>query len=205
MPALIQESPIEEVRLVARYRHAGLGFRFQSASLPGHLIHLMIAGRVRQTCDGRSYELSAGDAIWYHEDEAVSGEVIAAPWEFLSVNLIAPTLPPPGEDARQGGFSRTRAAPKDHRRKSASALDQSAQNMPFAHQMFLAGEFRQIAWSHPFGQRDATRARDDGQVRFHRCKQTSRVFIWHFFPNRPNNCVTILEIPKIRDYHKHRR
>lgn len=99
MPEPVSESPIEEVRLVERYRRVS-GHAFSTASPPDHLLHLVISGRVRQECDGRSYVLGPGDAIWYHDDEHVAGQVLEGPWEFYSVNFTAPTLPPPGEDRR---------------------------------------------------------------------------------------------------------
>lgn len=76
------------------------GLRFEATSLPGHLVHVMVRGRVRQECNGRPYDLGARDAIWYHEDELVVGEVVE-PWTFYSVNFIAPSLPPPELSERQ--------------------------------------------------------------------------------------------------------
>jgi AraC-like DNA-binding protein len=96
---IIGPSPVEEIRLVARFTRPA-GFRFTAASLPGHLIQLVVAGRVSQSSNGRRCELAAGDAMWYHGDEEVVGEVVEAPWTVLSVNFTAPELPPPPEDAR---------------------------------------------------------------------------------------------------------
>ncbi len=70
------------------------GHRFVASSLPGHLLHVVLRGRVRQQCNGRSYDLRPRTAMWYHEDELVRGEA-SAPWEFYSVNFLAPSLPPP--------------------------------------------------------------------------------------------------------------
>lgn len=92
-------SPVDEIRLVARFTRP-IGCRFCAASLPDHLIQLVVAGRVAQSCNGRRYELGPGDAMWYHGDEEVVGEVVEAPWTVLSVNFTAPELPPPPEDAR---------------------------------------------------------------------------------------------------------
>lgn len=97
--ASIGTSPIQDIRLVARYQRKRRGWQFVATSLPGHLIHLIIRGQVRQECNGRGYHLKPGDAIWYHEDELVRGEVVI-PWTFYSVNFIAPSLPPPAFDSR---------------------------------------------------------------------------------------------------------
>ncbi len=96
----VGSSPIQSVLLVRRYRHARRDYQFQATSLPGHLIHLVLSGRVRQQCNGRQYELHPGNVIWYHEDEWVTGAVLHAPWEFYSVNFIAPCLPPPNFESR---------------------------------------------------------------------------------------------------------
>jgi AraC-like DNA-binding protein len=87
-------SPVEGVLLVARVERPEPGFRFEASSLPGHLVHVVARGRVRQECNGRAYELTPRCAIWYHEDELVRGTVLE-PWTFYTVNFIAPGLPPP--------------------------------------------------------------------------------------------------------------
>jgi AraC-like DNA-binding protein len=74
--------------------------RFQSSSLPGHLLHLVVEGRVRQSSGGRNQFLSPGVAVWYFEDEAIRGEILQAPWTFYTVNFEAPTLAPPPEHRR---------------------------------------------------------------------------------------------------------
>ncbi len=97
MPHPISASPIESVLLVERIEPR-LG-RFEATSLPGHLVHVVMSGRVRQECNGRVYDLAPRSAIWYHEDELVRGECFE-PWSFYSVNFIAPSLPPPEFAAR---------------------------------------------------------------------------------------------------------
>jgi AraC-like DNA-binding protein len=92
-PSPVGPSPIEGVLLVARLFRSPPR-RFEATSLPGHLVHVIVRGRVRQECNGRAYELRPRTAIWYHEDELVRGEVLE-PWEFYTVNFIAPGLPPP--------------------------------------------------------------------------------------------------------------
>jgi AraC-like DNA-binding protein len=87
-------SVVQGVRLVELlYNRAG--FEFTATSLPGHLIHLVVSGHVRQEMNGRWHDLRAGDAVWYHEDELVRGKVLKGPWRFYTCNFIAPTLSPP--------------------------------------------------------------------------------------------------------------
>ncbi|HVX45350.1 MAG TPA: AraC family transcriptional regulator [Mycobacteriales bacterium] len=90
---------ITNVLLVDLYERPP-GLRFDGSSLPGHLVQLMRTGVAAHEVGGRQYTLCPGDVIWYHEDEAVSGEVLIGPWSFYTVNFIAPTLPPPPFDRR---------------------------------------------------------------------------------------------------------
>jgi AraC-like DNA-binding protein len=99
-PSTIDASPVQNILFVARLGPRATGFKFESTSLPGHLIQLVKTGRVHQECNGRGYELAPGRVIWYHEDEFVRGRVLAGPWSFYSVNFIAPTLPPPDFETR---------------------------------------------------------------------------------------------------------
>jgi AraC-like DNA-binding protein/quercetin dioxygenase-like cupin family protein len=92
-------SVVEAVLLVRRFRFPR-GHRFVTNSLPGHLVHLVLKGRVKQEQNGRHYETRTGDVIWYHEDERVSGEVVEGPWEFLSTNFVAPALEAPPFERR---------------------------------------------------------------------------------------------------------
>jgi AraC-like DNA-binding protein len=93
-------SPIQSVLFAWKIRQMDPNFKFTARSLPGHLLHYVISGRVRQEQSGRWYESGPGTVIWYHEDELVRGGVIQVPWEFYSVNFIAPTIPPPAYDKR---------------------------------------------------------------------------------------------------------
>jgi len=95
IPTPAGPSPIESIRLVERFTRPERGFAFTATSLPGHLIHLVVAGEVEQTCNGRRQRLTPGTAVWYHEDEWVEGRVLQAPWIYFSVNFAAPTLSPP--------------------------------------------------------------------------------------------------------------
>ena len=45
-------------------------------------------------------QLSPGDVVWYFEDESVRGEIVQAPWKFITISFEAPTLAPPPEDQR---------------------------------------------------------------------------------------------------------
>ena len=99
-PAAVTAPPIEAVLLVERFVRRSPAFRFEATSLPGHLLHYVVSGRVRQQCNGREYELRPGCVMWYHEDEWVTGQMLESPWVFYSVNFIAPGLPPPPFEGR---------------------------------------------------------------------------------------------------------
>jgi AraC-like DNA-binding protein len=86
------------VLLVELFERPG-PFTFEATSLPGHLIQVVMHGRVHQVCNGRAYDLVDRSAIWYHEDELVLGESFE-PWLFYSINFIAPSLPPPDFQSR---------------------------------------------------------------------------------------------------------
>ena len=94
-PVPVGPSPIESIRLVERFERPLAGFKFTATSLPGHLLHLVVAGEVEQSCNGRRQHLTPGALVWYHEDEWVEGRVLRAPWVYYSVNFSAPTLSPP--------------------------------------------------------------------------------------------------------------
>ncbi|HYF47860.1 MAG TPA: AraC family transcriptional regulator [Planctomycetota bacterium] len=94
-------SPIEGVIFCGELGPQQTGFSFQATSLPGHLIHIMLRGEVRQDCNGREYHIRPGDVIWYHEDELVRGTVLKGPWIWYSVGFIARTMPPPAFELRQ--------------------------------------------------------------------------------------------------------
>lgn len=95
---------IERVLLVAKYGRPST-HAFESSSLPGHLIQLMLTGKTRHEANGRQYDMKPGSLIWYHQDELVRGRVVEPPWTFYTLNFIAPSLtPPPFEDrVRQVG------------------------------------------------------------------------------------------------------
>lgn len=96
----VDASPVRDVLLAMRFERRRAGFEFKATSLPGHLLHFIASGRVRQECNGRMYELVPNSVIWYHEDELVRGSVARPPWVCHSINFIAPQLPPPPFEAR---------------------------------------------------------------------------------------------------------
>src|SRR6188768_4210986 len=98
--------PVEEIRGVFLFERSEE--TFVASSSPGHLLHLVINGEVRQRCNGREYHLRPGDMLWYHESEFVEGECLQAPWRFYSIIFHAPSLPPPD-------FSRRLARPAEAR------------------------------------------------------------------------------------------
>jgi AraC-like DNA-binding protein len=102
----VGSSPVQNILLAKLITREEATRTFTATSLPGHLLHYVMRGRVRQQCNGRFYELCAGSVLWYHEDEWVQGEVLETPWEFYSINFIAPTLPPPPFEARLFHFPR---------------------------------------------------------------------------------------------------
>lgn len=93
------DSPIRTISLVDEIvRREAVAFH--STSPPGHLLQLVLCGEVDQTVDGRSQELRRGDLVWYHQMETCRGVIRKAPWRFISINFIAPDLPPPDESGR---------------------------------------------------------------------------------------------------------
>ncbi len=69
-------------------------------STPGHLLHLVLEGEVEQVVGGRRQRFGPRTAVWYHENEAVDGRILRAPWTFYTVNFLAPRLPPPPYEER---------------------------------------------------------------------------------------------------------
>ena len=91
---------LQNVLLVDRLEFAEDSHSFETTSLPGHLLHMVLTGSVVQQVSGREYRLQPGHLFWYHESELVRGEVTQAPWMFYTVNYTAPTLPPPSFERR---------------------------------------------------------------------------------------------------------
>lgn len=92
-------APVERLVFVDEVERIQTG-PFQSRSLPGHLLHLVTAGAVSQWAEGRAEVFSKGAVVWYHDDEPVRGQIVRAPWRFITINFRAPALPPPPDDRR---------------------------------------------------------------------------------------------------------
>lgn len=87
---------VQSVTLVDRLSRTVPG-TFRVGSLPGHLLHLVVAGEVTQEVNGHTQRLTPGTAVWYYEDEVVTGHILRVPWTFYTVNFQAlRLLPPPG-------------------------------------------------------------------------------------------------------------
>lgn len=92
-------NPVERLVLVDEMTRPASG-PFVARSLPGHQIQFVLGGRVAQWAEGRYEKLETGVAVWYHESEPITGEILAAPWRFITLNFLAPRLPPPPDDQR---------------------------------------------------------------------------------------------------------
>lgn len=73
---------------------------FESYSTPGHLLHLVESGLVQQQAGGQPEQLRPGSMVWYHQCEPVKGRILRAPWRFITIGFLAPSLPPPSEERR---------------------------------------------------------------------------------------------------------
>jgi AraC-like DNA-binding protein len=92
-------APVERLVLVDEVTRPRTG-TFRSQSLPGHLLHIVTSGTVSQWAEGRAEVLHEGTVVWYHENEPVRGEILRAPWRFVTINFLAPSLPPPPDERR---------------------------------------------------------------------------------------------------------
>ena len=95
----IEGAVVQAIVLVDRVTRPAPGL-FESLSTPGHLLHLVLEGEVEQVVSGRMQHLRPGLAVWYHDNEAVSGRILRAPWSFYTVNFLAERLPPPPYEER---------------------------------------------------------------------------------------------------------
>ncbi len=77
--------------------------KFRSTSTPFHLLHITLSGEVKQWAEGRPEQFGPGDVIWYHNAEAVEGEILAAPWRFITISFDAASIAPPPDDQRVWG------------------------------------------------------------------------------------------------------
>ncbi|MBN2652803.1 MAG: helix-turn-helix transcriptional regulator [Spirochaetales bacterium] len=92
--SVLKNSLISQINLIDKITRESAGF-FSSESLPGHLIHIVESGRVVQKASGINEEISPSTAIWYYENEQISGEIIQPPWTFYTISFTAPNLAPP--------------------------------------------------------------------------------------------------------------
>jgi AraC-like DNA-binding protein len=105
-PMPLEGAIVHRVALVDQItRHEAMSYK--SVSLPGHLLHVILAGRVEQTVSGVRQELRRGDAVWYYENEEVQGRILEGPWTFYTVNFFAPTLSPPPFQSRVKAIGRS--------------------------------------------------------------------------------------------------
>ncbi len=158
----IPEGPIIQHVVLVDWLQRTERATFRSTSLPGHLIQIMKSGRVRQESDGRAHTLAPGLAIWYHENESVTSEVLAAPWVYYTVNFIAPTLSPPAYDQRvkvvgsrtmhcfekllEAWCDTSAAVPIRHARVHARLLDLLVELLPLAGTPFRMDSDTQLWW-----------------------------------------------------------
>ncbi|MGI9240248.1 MAG: AraC family transcriptional regulator [Verrucomicrobiales bacterium] len=97
VPAI--DVPIERIVLIDEVTRQE-ALPFQSTSTPQHLIHVTLSGEVKQSAAGQIEHFRGGDVIWYHEAEPVKGEILRAPWRFITIGFTAPGLSPPAADRR---------------------------------------------------------------------------------------------------------
>lgn len=95
----IEGGLIQRVVLVDRLTRPVTGV-FHAPTLPGHLLHYVVEGEVEQQVSGQIQRLKPGSLVWYHENEAVEGRILRAPWVFFTVNFLASRLPPPPFERR---------------------------------------------------------------------------------------------------------
>jgi AraC-like DNA-binding protein len=95
----LEGSIVQTVVLVDRITRSQTG-HFQSTSLPGHLLHYVSEGEVKQTVCGQMQYLRPGNVVWYGENDPIQGHVLRTPWTFFTVNFLAPRLPPPPYEER---------------------------------------------------------------------------------------------------------
>lgn len=92
-PPKMLRSPVAGITGVWKFTRAPGGCH-RASSIPGHLLHLLVAGAYRLRTNGREYDVKTRDVIYYHETEEVewlgNRETVA----FYSVGFMAPSLEP---------------------------------------------------------------------------------------------------------------
>lgn len=91
--------PITQILLVDEILRPQTG-AFRSESTPGHLLHVVVSGQVAQKAEGRPEAFGAGQVVWYHECEPITGRITRAPWRFITIHFSAPGLVPPPDEQR---------------------------------------------------------------------------------------------------------
>ena len=110
MDAPIEGTLINRIVVVDRITRRRNNTFHDTSSLPGHTIQLTIEGSAHHESEGRIFDTEPGLIAWFCRDEEVRIRITKAPWSFLTVNFIAPHLPPPPFDQ-----SIRRAAPGTQR------------------------------------------------------------------------------------------
>jgi AraC-like DNA-binding protein len=90
-------APIQKIILVDRVTHDYVG-PFKSASLPGHLIHVVLTGEVDYEVGSRIQRLMPGTGVWHYENEPIKGRIVKSPWIFYSALFVGSMPPPPFEE-----------------------------------------------------------------------------------------------------------
>jgi AraC-like DNA-binding protein len=99
-PRRVAASPVKKILFAARFHLRRLHDPHIEPTFPGHHIQLTKRGRVQIATCGREHEVGPGGVLWFHEDEEFSARLRAGPWVFYNVSFVAPSLPPPGFEAR---------------------------------------------------------------------------------------------------------
>ncbi|MDD5521424.1 MAG: AraC family transcriptional regulator [Kiritimatiellae bacterium] len=153
---------IERIVLVDRITRRRKDIPLATSSLPGHLIQLTIEGSAHHESEGRVFDMEPGLVVWFCQDEEVKVRVTKAPWTFLTVNFIAPHLPPPPfdqsirhassgtrhlfENLLQTWHDRSAKALVRHIRVKARLLDLIADVLPSESAPFYLDPMAQIWW-----------------------------------------------------------
>jgi AraC-like DNA-binding protein len=99
VPEPLVASPIEGISGVWKFSREPGGYR-RARSLPGHLLHLVLAGEYGLRTNAREYAIRTGDVIYYHETEEVEWLGNVQPVVFYSAGFIAPQLEPLAAEER---------------------------------------------------------------------------------------------------------
>ncbi len=98
MNAPIEGSLIDRIVVVDRITRRRNHTFHDTSSLPGHTLQLTVEGTAHHEFEGRVFQAEPGLLAWFCRDEEVRIRITRAPWSFLTVNFIAPHLPPPPPD-----------------------------------------------------------------------------------------------------------